>query len=87
MTPATTKWQTLIAVCGKCDGDSKSLRRAIKDELKSRGERDARVVRTSCLDICPKHAVTVAVSGPGVTRCVVVRSADDAAAVVAMLDP
>lgn len=40
--------------------------------LAERGRRDVRVVASSCLDICPKRATTVAASGAGGTRVLVV---------------
>ncbi len=53
----------LVSVCAKCDADGKTLRRAIKAELKARGiSKRTRVVGTSCLDLCPKDAVAVAVA-------------------------
>ena len=56
-----------VLVCKKCLGrvaDGKSLRKALKSELKSRSAAQSvkppRVVLTSCLGICPKRAVVVA---------------------------
>jgi hypothetical protein len=77
---AKTGWSRLVSVCAKCDGDGKSLARALKSELKRQGVRGVRVTRSTCLDVCPKRAVAVAVSGPGGNGCVVVRSSDEAPA-------
>ena len=52
----------LLSVCAKCDGDGKALRREIKRELKTRGRgKSVRVVASTCLDICPKRAVGIAI--------------------------
>lgn len=52
----------LLSVCAKCDGDGRALRRAIKRELKARGRgKSVRVVASTCLDICPKRAVGIAI--------------------------
>lgn len=53
----------LVSVCTKCDGDGKALRRALKVALEERGvKKGTRVVGTSCLDVCPKRAIAVAIS-------------------------
>ena len=56
-----------VLVCRKCLGrvsDGKALRKKLKSELKDRSAtldvKGPRVVLTSCLGICPKHAVVVA---------------------------
>ncbi len=56
--PVRTRWTTLIAVCSECDG-GKRLAKAMRADLKRSGARDVRVVRSSCLDVCPKRGVTV----------------------------
>ena len=53
----------LVTVCAKCDGDGRALRRAMKRDLEGREHRAAvRVVATSCLDLCPKRAVAIAIA-------------------------
>ena len=53
----------LLSVCAKCDGDGKALRRAIKRELKARGRgKSVCVVASSCLEICPKNAIGIAIA-------------------------
>lgn len=54
-------------VCRKClkrSDEGGAIKRALKDELKSRakasGEKRAKVVMTSCFGICPKRAVVTA---------------------------
>ncbi len=62
-----TSWQSLILVCRKCGKDADvDLRSELRDEVRSQGMKDqVRVVATSCLDICPKGQVAVAVARPG----------------------
>jgi hypothetical protein len=56
-----------VLICGKClskiDG-GKKLKQALKAELKraaaAQGGKRAKRVTTSCLGICPKHAVVTA---------------------------
>ena len=69
---ARVRYATIIAVCKECHGEPKPLRKALKRVMKERGRRDVRVVASSCLDVCPKRATTVAASGADGTRCVVV---------------
>ena len=69
------KWRSFVLVCGKCsrklDGGfgkkgRHKLDTVLRDALKSAGRRELRVVRTGCLGLCPKRAVTVAWSAqPG----------------------
>lgn len=69
------KWRSFVLVCGKCsrklDGGfgrkgKHKLDDVLRDALKSAGRREVRVVRTGCLGLCPKRAVTVAWSAqPG----------------------
>ncbi len=73
----------LVAVCAKCDGDTKAVRAALKSSCKRAGKR-VRVVKVSCLDICPKRAVAVAVARDGTapgTAYFVVRDEADSASV------
>jgi hypothetical protein len=84
-TPVRTKWSTLVAVCRECGGGkgfAKSLRRATKQA----GARDVRIVSSSCLDVCPKRGVTVAMIRDGaLTTAVVDAELDGDAAIAAAL--
>lgn len=54
------KRRETVFVCGKClkrHLDGKAMRKALKARAKAV---DAKVVRTSCLGVCPKRAVAVA---------------------------
>lgn len=73
LAPARVRYATLLAVCKECAGEPKPLRQALKRVLKERGRRDVRVVASSCLDVCPKRAATVAASGAGGTRVLIVK--------------
>lgn len=59
----------LVAVCGECSGKDprpKAVRAAIRHAVRAGGRKRAvRVVETSCLDLCPKKAVAVAVAPTG----------------------
>ncbi len=76
------KRDTLVSVCHTCSGDGSALRSALKKEFKRRGcGKTVRVVKSSCLDICPKRAVAVAVAhdralGNGVRYFSVANGAD-----------
>jgi hypothetical protein len=71
--PARTRWSTLVAVCSECEG-GKRLAKAMRAELKQSQTRDVRVVRSSCLDVCPKRGVTVATMRDGVLETRIVFS-------------
>jgi hypothetical protein len=61
------KWEGLVFVCRKCmkRAGAEELRSTLKEEL----GRGVRVVRSSCLKLCPKGRVAVvAGSGEGM-RC------------------
>lgn len=50
----------VLFVCAECGG-GKSERRRLKTAVKEAGRKhEVRVVASGCLDICPKHGVTVA---------------------------
>lgn len=75
--PVRRPWRSsLVMVCRECDGvrgfGPKKVRRALKararDELPHKA---VRIVTVSCLDVCPKRAVTVAVAGVGETAVTV----------------
>jgi hypothetical protein len=58
--PAKTRWREVVLVCGECSGDAHSLRKRLKKELKRRdGGKAFRIIRTGCMGVCPKNAVTV----------------------------
>ena len=75
--PVRRPWRSsLVMVCRECDGvrgfGPKQVRKALKararDELPHKA---VRIVTVSCLDVCPKRAVTVAVAGVGETAVTV----------------
>ncbi len=85
------KLRALVAVCAKCDGDPKALRRRLKREFKDRGAKGSvRVVASSCLDLCPKRSVAIAVSDDrgavAGARYYVVAADADASEVVSRID-
>jgi hypothetical protein len=66
-----TKWTTLVAVCRECNG-AKAVAKMLKRSYKSAGRRDVRIVRSSCLDVCPKRGVTVSTSDASGVKTVVI---------------
>ncbi len=58
---ARPKWSAAILICGKClkGVDGKAMRRDLKAAAKGRTGK-VRIVRTSCLGLCPKRAVAMA---------------------------
>lgn len=81
----------LVSVCRACDGDGKALRRALEAELKERGlQKRVRVVSSSCLDVCPKRAIAIAISDrrnvPGTQYVAVGDARKGSAAIVDLLD-
>jgi predicted metal-binding protein len=65
-------WKTVWLVCKDCrkrsSGPAKLKPKAVMADIK-RATKDVRpkprVVTTSCLGLCPKHAMTIAVAGEG----------------------
>lgn len=62
---ADAAWEDVLFVCGECrersDGDAVPLRKWLKRELKAAGlKKRFRVVECGCLDLCPRHGVTLA---------------------------
>lgn len=55
-------WADVVFICNKCmkRQGRDDLRDDLKHALRKAGHRDLRVVACGCLDLCPKHAVTVA---------------------------
>lgn len=55
--------EALILICEKCGKrESRSLMDDLKTQIKARGsKREFRVLRTSCMNVCPKRGVTLAV--------------------------
>jgi hypothetical protein len=74
------RWDGLVLVCGKCmkRAGAKDLRSTLKDEL----GKGVRVVRGSCLKICPKNRVCVVVGGGEGMRCFLVDPTEDTDEVV-----
>lgn len=55
-------WSGLVLICSKCvrKHGREELRGDLRRALKHAGHRDLRVVLGGCLDLCPKHGITVA---------------------------
>ncbi len=78
----TLRWQAALLVCKDCvdrgsgpkkSGSAKALMPALRHATKRAGVR-TRVVATTCLGLCPKHATAVARFGDGSARIVAIRS-------------
>jgi predicted metal-binding protein len=56
------RFKQVVFVCSKCmkKQDRKELRGELRKSLKAEGRKDIRVVPCGCLDVCPKHGVTIA---------------------------
>lgn len=74
------RWEGLVFVCRKCmkRAGAEELRGTLKEEL----GRDVRVVRSSCLKLCPKGRVTVVVGSDEGTRCLLVDPKEDVDTIV-----
>lgn len=63
-----TEWSTVVLVCRECakrtgpENHPSALRKWLRKDLRG-GRGKVRVVESSCLDVCPKRGVTVAVGG------------------------
>ncbi|HEY9547068.1 MAG TPA: hypothetical protein VIR56_13745 [Solimonas sp.] len=93
---AAASWDEVLFVCGKCPKRQKGelsgppLRKQLKHALKSQGVgKRIRVVQCGCLDLCPKHGVTLARSRElgDDKKLRVVRNGDDLQRVVDWLLP
>jgi hypothetical protein len=88
--PVRRPWRSsLVLVCRECDGvrgfGPKQARKALKTGAKTDlPPKAARVASVSCLDVCPKRAVAVAVAGVGETA-VTISGPGGAATVIARL--
>ncbi|WP_051362386.1 (2Fe-2S) ferredoxin domain-containing protein [Solimonas soli] len=67
---AAAGWDELLLICRKCvkrqarAGSGRPLRKELKRRLKAQaGGPRVRVVDCGCLDLCPKHGITVARGG------------------------
>ncbi|HEX7134220.1 MAG TPA: hypothetical protein VF228_16705 [Iamia sp.] len=75
--PVRRPWRSsLVLVCRECDGvrgfGPKQVRKTLRARAKAALPRKAvRVATVSCLDVCPKRAVTVAVTGVGETAVII----------------
>jgi hypothetical protein len=69
------RWEGLVFVCRKCmkRTGAEDLRSTLKEEL----GRGVRVVRSSCLKLCPKGRVCVVVGGGERMRCFLVDPSED----------
>lgn len=88
---AAASWDEVLFVCGKCMKRQKDewpgppLRRQLKRSLKTTGVgKRIRVVQCGCLDLCPKHGVTLARGRElgDAKKLRVVKNGDDPQAVV-----
>lgn len=93
---AAASWDDVLFVCGKCmkrqkgDWSGPPLRKQLKHALKSEGVgKQIRVVQCGCLDLCPKHGVTLARGSElgDAKKLRVVSSGDDLRMVVDWLLP
>jgi predicted metal-binding protein len=66
--------EALILICEKCgkklsnsdDNPARALQGALKEKIKSDGNKGVlRAVITSCMDICPKDEIAIAISKSG----------------------
>jgi len=81
-------WDTgLVIICRKCEGYTRSLRGEIKDAVAAAGlGKRVRVIKSSCLDLCPKRATTlVTVTSRGNDALVLPGGRRDAAALAALV--
>lgn len=89
------RWSDAVLVCGKClkrHPDGKAVRRALKDAVAARApevrvgrkREKVRLVKTTCLGLCPKRALVLASAASLSRREVVLlhgtREASDAVA-------
>lgn len=81
-------WSDLVFVCGKCmkRQGREDLRDDLKHALKKAGHRDLRVVACGCLDLCPKHGVTVALGRELASQPPLLRVIEDRDRVERVLD-
>lgn len=88
---AAAGWDNVVFVCRKCmkrqkgEIEGPSLRKQLKSALKSRGAgKRLRIVECACLDLCPKHGVTLARGSElgDAKKLRVVRNGDDPQRVV-----
>lgn len=55
--------ENIVLICEKCGREeAKSLKKSLKEEIKATGLKGkTKIALTSCLSLCPKQGVTVAV--------------------------
>jgi len=76
------RWQTVVLVCGRCrrrnDGDvDLKTREVMRTMSRGLGTRSVRVVKSSCLGLCPKRAIAIGLAGEAPARAAIVRNDDD----------
>jgi hypothetical protein len=83
------KWaETTVFVCGSCDGNGRRLAKVLRREGRARrGRRAVRVVRCSCLGLCPKRGVSLVVIRDGRSEPLTTIAGADAAEVADALFP
>ncbi len=61
---AAADWDDVLFICSECmhgDDELSTLRKWLKRELKARGlKKHLRIAECSCLDLCPKRGVVLA---------------------------
>lgn len=63
------RWEAAVLVCSECKKRTgsanapKKLSKWLRSRMKRDRRRDLRVLRTGCLDVCPKQGVTVSITG------------------------
>ena len=85
---ARSPWTDLVLVCSKCarKAGAKSFRKDLKGALKKAGSgKRIRLADTSCLDLCPKKRIVLALGSDLARRRLVVSAPDAADAIAALL--
>ena len=95
MTVIDAPWGGIALVCRKCTKKlhggfgpkgKQPLAKALRDELKASGRRRAlRVIEVGCLNLCPKHAVSLVPPGRTDQLHAIPRGVDPAAVLQALL--
>ena len=76
------RWQTVVLVCGRCrrrnDGEvDLKTREVVRAMARGLGSRSVRVVKSSCLGLCPKRAIAVGIAGAEPARAAILRTGQD----------
>ena len=85
---AKPPWTDLVLVCRKCvrKAGARSFRKELKGALRRAGfGARVRLAETSCLDLCPKRRIVLALGSDLAARRILVASPNGADAVAALL--